>query len=200
MAVSFHALTDQIVNDRLCAPVDAARLEAAEPAGARARCRARGCGDGPPPLPDARLHRRRQIVRRPDDVAGAGGRRHAGGRRPGVPGLSAASGRQARRRPCQASLGRRLPDAVPAKNARRLGRARPPAASGRRSGIACDLGVEERNNWDARRPLPASPLNVQSRPWAAVGMGNPKAANAGPFRREDVSSQFAPGLAAYRRR
>ena len=57
-------------------------------------------------LPGARALCRRQIVRRPHDVAGAGHR--AAGRRPRtcLPGLSPASGGQAFRRPGKASRGR----------------------------------------------------------------------------------------------
>ena len=68
--------------------------------------------------------RRRQIVRRPHDVAGAGGLAAAGRARPRLPRLPAAPGRAGRRASARSISPRSRPDAVPAGHARRARRPR----------------------------------------------------------------------------
>ena len=72
----------------------------------------------PPGCPGACLYRRRQVVRRTHDVAGAGRGAAARGARPRLPRLPAASGGQAVGRARQASFRRAGSDAVPAGNPR----------------------------------------------------------------------------------
>ena len=69
--------------------------QAARPAGDRARRRARGGGGSRAMLSGTAPDRGRPILRRPHDLAGAGGRAARRRRRAGVFRLSAASGRQA---------------------------------------------------------------------------------------------------------
>ena len=83
--------------------------------------------------------RRRQIVRRPDDVAGAGARAAARRARPRVPRLSAASGRSSRRSERGEHLfDVQVPDAVPAGHARCAGDARSDRAGVRQRWRASD--------------------------------------------------------------
>ena len=103
------------------------RQQAAGPAAGCACGGARGGGRSAPGVAAAAAHRGRQIVRRPDDLAGAGG--CAAGRRRGarVSRLSAASRQAPVTRSREASRRRDDPDAVPARHARcarRTGRAR----------------------------------------------------------------------------
>ena len=121
-------------------PLHGARQQAARSAEAGACRGARRGGRGRAALAEAAAHRRRQIVRRPDDLAGAGRGAAAGRARTGVPRLSAASGEAAVARARQASVRRANPDAVPARHARRAGDARSARAAvpgARRAGDAC---------------------------------------------------------------
>ena len=100
-------------------PLHGARQQAARSAEARACRGPRRRGRSRPAIAEAAAHRRRQIVRRPDDLAGAGRGAAAGRSRTGVPRLSAASGEAAVAGPRQASVRRASADAVPARHARR---------------------------------------------------------------------------------
>ena len=103
-------------------PLHGARQQAAGSAEACARRGPRRRGRSRPAVAEAAAHRRRQIVRRTDDLAGAGRGAAAGRARIGVPRLSAASGEAAVAGARQASVRRASADAVPARNARRARR------------------------------------------------------------------------------
>ena len=69
-------------------------------------------------LPDMAAHRRRQVVRRPDDVTSAGESSARGRARIGIPRISAASGRSAVAGPRRTSVRGANSDALPAGHAR----------------------------------------------------------------------------------
>ena len=106
--------------------------QAARCAQGRACRRPRRGGGSRAMLSLAAADRGRQIVRRADDLAGAGAFAVARRSRAGIFRLSAASGRQAFQRPRRASRRSQDPDAVPAGHARCAGGTEP--ARARRQG------------------------------------------------------------------
>ena len=109
----------------LSVPLHGGGAQAPRSAGHRARDRARGGRARRSAVARLAAGRRRQVVRRTHDLAGAGRRSPARRARARVPRISAASGRASRRRTRAKHLADvTCPDAVPAGNARRARRAR----------------------------------------------------------------------------
>ncbi len=122
--------------------VHGARLEAARHARDRARGRSCGVRRSRAALARDAVDRRRQVVRRPHDLAGPGDRADRPRARACVSRLSAASSRNAIGRSCEASLRCRRADAVPLGNARRARRSGTPRTARReawREGNARDV-------------------------------------------------------------
>ena len=124
----------------LSVPLHGTRQQTTRPAASCARDGARRRGGRAAGAAGLGADRRRQIVRRPHDFAGAGPRAAPGRARTGLPRLSATSGRQAVARARRASFRHSDPDAVSAGNARYARHARPDrAAFARRSGPGATL-------------------------------------------------------------
>ena len=103
--------------------------QASRPAQARSCDRARRCGQGVAVAAQLAAYRRRQIIWRPDDISGAGAGASSKCARPGIPRISAASGRPPLSRARAASFRYPHPYAVSARDARCSGRYAAPGAA-----------------------------------------------------------------------
>jgi len=148
--------------------------------------RARGGSRGGAACGETAAVRRRQIVRRTHDLAGAGDRQAAGRARAGLLRLPAASRRQARNDARRPSRRDRTPDAVPPGNARCAGRARSAAAGRGHARPTRDLTASE--------PIPIEPLSSdgpQSERAAELQRGTDTNRHGGPSGPKVFSSRSA---------